>query len=100
MGILFKTYNGKPQIHLYKEQWVFSNKPDLDKVLNLIPKESADKIKVGQEGNNIVLDLNGVIIDCKDMKDMKDKFSKFADFKEEYQKIELKKNNKDKRKRK
>ncbi len=87
MGILFKTYNKKHQLHLYHEVWVFQSKQHLNSLLNLFPKKEAAKIKAIPVGSKIEVELNGLIMDCKDTKDLKMKFSHLVDLKEKFQKI-------------
>lgn len=87
MGILFKTYNKRHQLHLYKEVWVMGTKRQLDDLLSLFPKEQAAKLKITPVGNKFELELNGLIMDCKDSRDLKEKFSMLVDMKEKYQKI-------------
>ena len=87
MGILFKTYNKKHQLHLYNEVWVFSTKQHLTSLLNLFPKTEAAKIKAIPVGSKIEVELNGLIMDCKDVADLKIKFGNLVDLKERFQKI-------------
>ena len=87
MGILFKTYNGKHQLHLYKEEWIFPTKENLDDFLKMIPKKSVANLVISQEEKGINVKMNGVIVDCRDLNDLKDKFGKLTDLKEEYQKV-------------
>ncbi|MFH1276520.1 MAG: hypothetical protein ABIH82_05395 [Candidatus Woesearchaeota archaeon] len=87
MGILFKTYNKKHQLHLYKEVWVMENKRQLDEFLSLYTKEEASKLKITPVGNKFEVELNGLIMNCRDSTDLKKKFSILVDMKEKYQKI-------------
>lgn len=91
MGILFKTYNGKHQLHLYQEVWRFATKKELDDILKLFSPKELKKIKLKHEGNFIDVEFNGVIAECRDLKDLKDTFSMLAEMKEKYQKMILKK---------
>ena len=87
MGILFKTYNKKHQLHLYKEIWVMENKRQLDELLSLFPKEEAAKLKLTPIGNKFEIELNGLIMNCKDTRELKLQFSHLVDLKEKFQKI-------------
>ena len=87
MGILFKTYNKKPQLHLYNEVWVLQSKHQLEELLSLFPKPEAAKIKVNPSGSAIEVELNALIISCRDSADLKAKFSYLVDLKEKFQKI-------------
>jgi len=87
MGILFKTYNGKHQLHLYKELWVLQNKQQLDDVLKLFSKKEMTKARIIPHEKAIELELNGLILDCKDVNDLKVKFGLLVDLKHKYQKI-------------
>lgn len=87
MGILFKTYNGKHQLHLYQEIWRLSTKKELDDVLSLFSPQEMKKIKMKNVGNFMEVEFSGVIVECADSKDLKNKFSLLADMKEKYQKI-------------
>jgi hypothetical protein len=91
MGILFKTYNKKHQLHLYNEIWVLQTKAQLNDLVGLFPKSEAAKLKINPIGTKIELELNGVILDCKDTKDLKAKFGHFVDLKEKFQKTTPKK---------
>jgi len=86
MGILFKTYNKKEQLHLYNEVWVIPSRHQLDELLEMFPKTEMSKIKINPVGNNIELEINGLIISCKDTKDLKQKFGHLVDLKEKFQK--------------
>jgi hypothetical protein len=86
MGLLFKTYNKKHQLHLYKEIWVMENKRQLDELLGMFKKEQAAKVKLTPIGNKFEIELNGLILDCKDTRDLKLKFAHLVDLKEKYQK--------------
>ena len=88
MGILFKTYNKKHQLHLYQETWIFSTKHQLDEVFSLFSKTELVKAQVKPSGSNIEAVFNGVIMDCKDLADVKKKFAILADWKDKYQKVE------------
>ncbi|MBI4151421.1 hypothetical protein HY496_00495 [Candidatus Woesearchaeota archaeon] len=87
MGILFKTYNGKHQLHLYQETWRFATKKYLDDVLSLFSAPEMKKIKMKNVGNFMELEFSGVIVECHDLKDLKHKFSLLADMKDKFQKI-------------
>lgn len=87
MGLLFKTYNGKHQLHFYREVWVVKNKAQLDEVLGMFSKKEAAKVKVTPGEDSIELELNEVILDCKDISDLKVKFGQMVDLKVKYQKV-------------
>ena len=87
MGILFKTYNGKHQLHLYQETWRFADKKDLDSVLSLFSPLEMKKIKMKNVGNFMELEFGGVIVECADLKDLKQKFSLLAEMKDKFQKM-------------
>lgn len=87
MGILFKTYNGKHQLHLYQETWRFATKKDLDSVLTLFSPIELKKIKMKNVGNFMELEFSGVIVECADLKDLKLKFSLLAEMKDKFQKM-------------
>ena len=87
MGILFKTYNKKHQLHICRELWVLQTKQQMNDLLNLFSKSEAAKIKINPVGKNIEMELNGVIVNCHDTKDLKVKFSHLVDLKERFQKI-------------
>lgn len=87
MGILFKTYNGKHQLHLYQEVWRFATKKELDTVFALFSPQELKKIKVKHDGNFIELEFSGVIVECQDLKDLKQKFDMLAEMKEKFQKL-------------
>ncbi|MBS3166356.1 hypothetical protein J4444_04495 [Candidatus Woesearchaeota archaeon] len=87
MGILFKTYNGRHQLHLYNEVWVLKNKQQLDEILGMFPKKELIKAKITPGDDHIELELNGLIMDCKNIADLKKKFGMMVDLKEEYQKV-------------
>jgi|GEM_PF-1908440 len=87
MGILFKTYNGKHQLHIYREAWVAKNKKEMDEILNLFSKKEVVKAKITPIEDKIEIELNGLIVDCKDVNDLKVKFSLLVDMKNKYQKI-------------
>ncbi len=91
MGILFKTYNGKHQLHLYNEIWVLQTKQQMNDLFSIFSKKEAAKIKVNQVGKNIEIELNGLIIDCGDTADLKAKFGYLVDLKEKFQKTTQKK---------
>jgi hypothetical protein len=88
MGVLFKTYNGKHQLHLCRETWEVKNKAQMDEILALLSKKEIVKAKITPKENSIEIELNGVIVDCKDTNDLKAKFGLIADLKAKYQKIE------------
>jgi hypothetical protein len=87
MGILFKTYQKKHQLHVYNEVWQASGKEQLEEVMKMFPPEEMAKAKIKPFGDKIDIELNGLIVDCKDMADLKDKFGLLAELKEKYQKI-------------
>ncbi|MEK6938676.1 MAG: hypothetical protein AABX04_06540 [Nanoarchaeota archaeon] len=87
MGILFKTYNGKHQLHIYREIWVTKTKAQMDEVLALFSKKELVKAKITPSENQIEIELNGLIVDCKDVADLKAKFSLVVDLKAKYQKV-------------
>ena len=87
MGILFKTYNGKHQLHLYRELWVAKNKQQLEEILALFSKKEVIKAKITPVEDTIEVELNGLIVDCKDVTDLKNKFGIIVDMKAKYQKI-------------
>lgn len=87
MGILFKTYKGKHQLHVCRELWNVKNKDQLNEILGLFSKKELAKAKITPLGeNSIDLELNGLIVDCRDLDDLKTKFGRIADLKQEYQK--------------
>jgi hypothetical protein len=96
MGILFKTYKGKHQLHICREVWNIKDKNNLNEILGLFSKKELVKAKIIPINNNSMdLELNGLIIDCKDLEDLKIKFCRIADLKQEYQKdLSEKKENK------
>lgn len=87
MGIIFKTYNGQHQLHLYGEVWVFPDKKQLDEVLKLFRKKELSKAVIKPTGDAIEAELNGLIVECKDSDDVKKKFGQLADYKAKYQKL-------------
>ena len=91
MGILFKTYKGKHQLQIYREVWQMKQKAQLDEVLGLFAPKEAMKAKITPQENVIEVELNGLVINCRDLMDVKRKFSVLADMKEKYQKIDKKK---------
>ena len=88
MGILFKTYKGKHQLHLYKEVWKAENKRQLEEILSPFSKTEAAKAKVVPEGKYILIELNAIIIDCKNTLDLKQKFAYLVDLKAKYQQMQ------------
>ncbi len=86
MSILFKTYNGKPQLHIYQETWSVESKIQLDEILGLLSKKELAKVKLKPTDNKIDVEMNGIIMDCLDVKDLKSKFGMLADLKERFQK--------------
>jgi hypothetical protein len=87
MGILFKTYKGKHQLHVCRELWGVKSKAELEKILGLFSKKELVKAKIAPQGDSSIdIELNGLIIDCKDLADLKLKFALLADLKEKYQK--------------
>lgn len=87
MGILFKTYQKRHQLHLYNEIWQVSGKEQLEEVMKLFSPEEMAKAKITPFGEKIDIELNGIIVDCADMNDLKEKFGLLAELKEKYQKI-------------
>ena len=87
MGILFKTYQRRHQLHVYNEVWSVQDKEHLEEVLSMFKKEELSKAKIIPGANNIDIELNGLIIDCRNLNDLKRKFGQLAEIKEKYQKI-------------
>jgi hypothetical protein len=88
MGILFKTYNGKHQLHLCKETWIVPDRNQLEQILSFFNKKELAKAKVTPIGNSAIeLELNGLIVDCRNSSDLKLKFGQIVDLKEKYQKL-------------
>ena len=87
MGILFKTYNGKHQLHVCREIWTLPNKEELDNILGFFRKKELAKAKITPTDDTIELEMNGMIMDCKDAKDLKAKFSLLVDLKSRFQKL-------------
>lgn len=87
MGILFKTYNGKHQLHVYNEVWALKTKQQLDDILSYFDKKEVSKAVIKPINNQIELELNGLIVNCKDIKDLKLKFGQLVDLKEQFQKL-------------
>ena len=87
MGILFKTYQRRHQLHVYNEVWSVQDKAHLEEILSLFKKEELLKAKIIPGANNIDIELNGLIIDCRNLNDLKKKFGQLAEIKEKYQKI-------------
>jgi len=87
MGILFKTYNGKHQLHIYREVWVAKNKKEMDEILALFSKKEVVKAKITPAEDKIEIELNGLIVDCRDVADLKAKFALVVDMKAKYQKV-------------
>lgn len=87
MGILFKTYNRKHQLHLYNELWVLHTKNELQEILSLFPAQEATKAAITPVGEKMEVQLNGLILNCRDIVDLKKKFGMLVDLKERYQKI-------------
>mgnify|MGYP006863461155 FL=1 len=87
MGILFKTYQRRHQLHVYNEVWSVQDKAHLEEVLSMFKKEELLKAKIIPGANNIDIELNGLIIDCRNLSDLKKKFGQLAEIKEKYQKI-------------
>ncbi len=86
MGILYKTYNGKHQLHFYREVWIAKSKPELENILSNFAKKEAAKAKITVVGKNMEIELNGLIMDCRDLSDLKFKFGYMVDLKVKYQK--------------
>jgi hypothetical protein len=87
MGILFKTYNGKHQLHIYREVWVTKTKKEMDEILALFSKKELLKAKITPSDDQIEIELNGLIVDCRDVADLKAKFALVVDLKAKYQKV-------------
>ena len=87
MGILFKTYQKKHQLHVCNETWTLPDKEHLEEVLALFRKEDLAKAKVTPFGEKIDVEINAMIVNCYDMEDLKRKFGILAEMKEKYQKI-------------
>ena len=87
MGILFKTYQRRHQLHVYNEVWSVSGKEQMEEVLKIFPPEEMAKAKITPSATTIDIELNGLIVNCRDMKDLKIKFGILAELKEKYQKI-------------
>jgi len=87
MGILFKTYQRRHQLHIYNEVWSVPDKAHLEEILSLFKKEELIKAKITPGANNIDVELNGLIVDCRNLSDLKKKFGVLAETKEKYQKI-------------
>lgn len=87
MGILYKTYNGQHQLHLYRELWVVKTKQQLNDLLSLFSKKEAAKAQINTVGNQIELELNGLIVDCRDIADLKAKFNHLVELKVKFQKV-------------
>jgi len=85
VAILFKTYNGRNQLHIYGEHWIVKTSVELKKILALLDVKNAKKAAVIPEEDQISISLNEIIIECKDAKDLKEKFSFLADCKIKYQ---------------
>ncbi len=90
MAILFKTYNGRNQLHVYGENWTIDTSADLKKVLALFDQKNALKATIVHNDKNINLNLNDMIIECKGMTDLKNKFGVLAEFKVKHQIIQKK----------
>ena len=88
MGLLFKTYNGKHQMHVCRETWVVHSKQQLDDVFKMFSKKETPKVVVRPVGDKIELEFADVIVDCGDIADVKVKFGLLADLKMKYQKLE------------
>ncbi len=87
MGILFKTYQRKHQLHVCNETWTLPDKEHLEEVLKLFRKEDLSKAKITPSGEKIDVEINAMIVNCYDMEDLKRKFGILAEMKEKYQKI-------------
>ena len=88
MGILFKTYQRKHQLHVCNETWQGPDKEHLEEILKLFRKEDLPKAKITPADNDkIELELNAMIVNCRDMRDLKFKFGILADMKQKFQKI-------------
>ena len=91
MSIVFKTYNGVHQLHIYQETWAFPTKHQLDEVLGMFHKKELSKAQITPVGSTIEVVFNGLIVDCSDVADLKKKFGMLADLKEKFQKVTPKK---------
>jgi hypothetical protein len=87
MGILFKTYQRRHQLHVYNEVWSVADKEHLEEVLSPFKKEELSKAKIIPGAHSIDVELNGLIVDCRSLSDLKRKFGILAEIKEKYQKI-------------
>ena len=87
MGILFKTYNGRHQLHICRESWVVPDKAELDNILRLFQKKELPKAKIVPKDDSIEIELNGLIVDCRDLNDLKRKFGMIVDLKSRFQKV-------------
>ena len=87
MGILFKTYQRKHQLHVCNETWTLPDKQHLEDVLKLFRKEDLVKAKITPSATAIDVELNAMIVNCRDIRDLKNKFGILAEMKERYQKI-------------
>ncbi len=87
MGILFKIYNKKYQLHFYNEDWSLQTKHQLDEILALFEPQEAAKIKITPVDNKIELQLHGMFVDCKNKQDLLQKFALLVEMKEKYQKM-------------
>lgn len=87
MGILFKTYNNQHQLHVCREIWEVGNKAQMEEVLSIFPKKEVAKAKITPSEKSIELELNTLIVPCRDLDDLKKKFGILADLKMKYQKL-------------
>ena len=87
MAILFKTYNGRNQLHVYGEHWKVKSSKELKEILVIIGEKNAKKAVIAPDENHILINLNELIIECKGASDLKKKFDILADYKIKYQNI-------------
>jgi hypothetical protein len=87
MGILFKTYQRRHQLHVCNETWTLPDKKQLEEVLQMFRKEDLSKAKITPTATAIEIELNAMIVNCRNMADLKKKFGILAELKERYQKI-------------
>ncbi|MBI4980190.1 hypothetical protein HZC30_01365 [Candidatus Woesearchaeota archaeon] len=87
MGILFKTYNSQHQLHVCREVWQVENKVQLEEALSIFPKKEVAKAKITPTEKAIEIELNTLIVPCRDLDDLKKKFGILADLKMKYQKL-------------
>lgn len=62
-------------------------KTELTEVLSLFSKKEAQKARIIPQTNYIELELNQMIVECKDKADLKKKFELVVDYKDKFQKM-------------